>query len=151
RMRVIATDEGSLGSATACDGATKVVNTGDFSEALFVHIDLMVGGTIAKSFFTFIPSSAHDPGLRTAGTGTEWAYTSSNHYHAEVHRPGVQVIGDGANGRGDTRSLGAAVAHENVTDGCVVGAAADASTFIGNWTCEVGDVPAFASFAFTGY
>ncbi len=151
RMRVIATDTGSLGSATACNGGSEVVNTLEFSEALFVHLDLLVGGVITKSFFTFIPSSVDDPSLRTVGTGTEWAYNSSTDFHAEVHRPGVVVIGDGANQNGDTRSLGAAVAHEGADDGCVIGAAADASIFIGDWTCEVGDVPAFYTFDFTGY
>jgi hypothetical protein len=151
RMRVIATDTGSLGSATACNGSSEVVNTAEFTEALFVHIDLLVGGAITKSFFTFVPSSANDPGLRTVGTGTEWAYTSSTAFHAEVHRPGVVVIGDGANQGADTRSLGAGVAHDGVGDGCVIGAAADAAIFVGDWTCEVGEVPAFYSFDFEDY
>jgi hypothetical protein len=151
RMRVIATDTGSLGSATACNGGSEVVNTTEFSEALFVHIDLMVNGAIIKSFFSFIPSSTGDSGLRTVGTGTEWAYTSSTDFHAEVHRPGVVVIGDGANQIADTRSFGGAVAHEGADDGCVVGAAADPSILIGDWTCEPGDVPGFYTFDFVEY
>lgn len=150
RMRVIATDEGSLGSATACNGATEVVNTDDFTEALFVHLDLIVDGAITKSFFTFIPSSANDPSLRTAGTGTSWAYSTASSFHVEVHRPGVQVIGDGSNLAGPNRLVGAAVAHENVSDGCVLGALADASTFVWDWTCQSGEVPAFSEL-FTGY
>lgn len=151
RMRMIATDTGSLGSATACNGEQKVANTRRFNEALFVHIDLLVGGAITKSFFTFIPSSADDPDLRTVGTGTSWKYTNNTAFHAEVHRPGVQVIGDGAHNMiNPTRLLGASVSHTAPNNGCVLGALADAGNLVGDWTCEVGAVPAFAD-NFTGY
>jgi hypothetical protein len=149
RMRVFATDTGSLGSATACNGGYEVVNTGEFTEALFVHIDLLVGGAITKSFFTFVPSSTNDPTLRTVGTGTSWEYTNASAFHVEVHRPGVQVIGDGTN-QAAGRLVGAAVAHENAVDGCVLGGLADASTLVGDATCQVGDVPAFGDL-FVGY
>lgn len=151
RMRVFATDEGWLGSATACDGDSEVVNTDDFHEALFVHLDLLVGGVITKSFFTFVPSSASDPSLRTVDTGTSWSYSTAAFYHVELRRPGVQVIGDGANQNGDERALGAGVSHYDTDEGCVAGAAADATIFVGDWTCTVGDVPAFNSFDFVGY
>jgi len=150
RMRVFATDEGWLGSATACDGDFEVVNTNDFHEALFVHIDLLSAGVITKSFFTFIPSSAEDPGLRTEGTGTSWEYTTASTFHLEVHRAGVQVIGDGGHDISDNRVVGAAVAHENADDGCVLGGLADADTLVGDGTCQVGDVPDFSDL-FTGY
>jgi hypothetical protein len=140
-----------LGSATACNGEFEVVNTGEFQEALFVHLDVLVGGVITKSFFTFVPSSVNDASLRTVGTGTSWAYSTADFYHVEVHRPGVQVIGDGANQNGDERSLGAGVAHEDTDEGCVAGAAADANIVVGNWTCQVGEVLAFNSFDFVGY
>lgn len=150
RVRLLATGVGRLGSATACNGATEILYTEKFSQELFVHIDLIVDGAITKSFFTFVPSSTNDPGLRTPGTGTEWRYTTAAAFHVEVHRPGVQVIGDGSNQLGATRLLGAAVAHENVANGCVLGSLADAATTVGDGTCEPGKVPSFVGL-FTGY
>lgn len=151
RMRLIATDMGSLGSKTACNGGSEVIsNTRQFAEALFVHIDLMVDGSIAKSFFTFVPSSADDPNLRIPGTGTEWRYTSASTFHLEVHRQGVQVIGDGGHSPIGGRVAGAGVAHENVNGGCVLGWLADATVVAGDGTCQPGQTLAFAD-DFTGY
>jgi hypothetical protein len=151
RMRVISTDEGSMGSATTCSEEYETVNTTEFTEALFVHIDLLVGGVIAKSFFTFVPSSATDASLRTVGTGTSWSYSAAEFYHAELRRPGVQVIGDGAHQGGDARMYSASVSHYDTNAGCVAGAAADATIMVGNWTCQAGASPAFSSFNFEGY
>ena len=119
--------------------------------AVFVHLDLMSGNTIVKSAFTFVPSSADDATLRTVGTGTSWFYPNASDYHLEVHRPGVDLYGDGSVQGGGKRSLLAAVVDSGVAGSCVDGRAADASISAYNWTCGPGTVANFNSFNFIGY
>jgi hypothetical protein len=152
RVRVIATDFGSpIASETACDGGYAAFDTGEFTGAVFVHLDLMSGNTIVKSTFTFVPSSANDATLRTVDTGTSWFYANASDYHIEVHRPGVDVYGDGAVQGGGKRSVLGAVADSGVAGSCVDARAVDASISAVGWACEPGSVGNFNSFNFMGY
>jgi hypothetical protein len=151
RVRVIATDFSSpVATATACAGGSADFDTDEFVGAVFIHLDLMAGNTIVKSTFTFVPASADDATLRTLGTGTSWFYANASDYHVEVHRPGVDVYGDGAVQGGGKRSLLAAVGDSGVAGSCVDGRAADASISAYNWTCGPGTVAGFNSVTFMG-
>ena len=118
---------------------------------MFVHIDLMVGNVIGKSTFTFVPSSVDDSTLRTTGTGTSWAYTGASQYHLEVHRPGLDVIGDGVHQGGGKRSVAASVSDNGVAGSCVEGRASDAAITDVGASCGPGTFDTFGSFDFVGY
>jgi hypothetical protein len=152
RVRVIATDVSSpIASRTACDGGYQAFDTGTFTGAVFIHLDLMSGSTIVKSTFTFVPSSVSDATLRTVGTGTSWLYQNAGQYHLQVHRPGVDVYGDGAAQSGGTRSLLGSVVDSGVAGSCVDGRAADATISVVGWACEPGSLGNLTILAFTGY
>ncbi len=151
RMRVIATDGGQLAAPTTCAGQASFPTSGLFEEAVFVHLDLMSGNTVVKSTFTFVPSAKSDTTLRTINTGTSWFYANGADYHLEVHRPGVDVYGDGAAQGGGARSLLASVVDSGAAGSCVDVIASDASISAGNYACEPGSQSAFGRFDFVGY
>lgn len=152
RVLLYANGVGYIADKTTCGSGTyQTYYTGTFYDSLLIIVYRMVSGSTSydKSLYTFVPSSAADPTLRTVGTGTSWSYYTSTAFQYTATRPGVRVSGYGSHQAADLRSA-LSVVESTTGYGCADGKARDYNTTVTASACFGGSAT-FSAFDFDGW
>jgi hypothetical protein len=143
------TTGGYLAKKTACGlGAVTVFNTTTFTDGVHVVLARIVPGddlNDMKFGFT-IPSSLHDAGLRTPGTGAGFAFTSATTFRYDATRTGAHLLGYGSNQGGDKRSSVNVIQNTQGGTGCASGEVLASQLKASGAACTTGGVAVFSRF-----
>lgn len=140
RVWVFVPGRGHFANTTTCgNGTAQTFFTESFSGETFVFVQRLLPNStgVEANFVIYIPDSTNDPELRTVGTGANWHYSTNDWFHYQVTRPGLRILGHGANGSAGQRSSMNTIEKTTTAQGCASGrASADIGTPLSATTCN---------------
>lgn len=124
RLTLFTEQPGPFTQISACgDGAVTFFSPErTFTGRLLVLGCVNASGTTNEGcIYSFVPSSADDPGLRRTGVGASWSYDAPFAFRYRLDRPGVRVTGYGGDEHAGGRTTVATVEHTEA-GGCATAA-----------------------------